>query len=90
MNILDQLARADGAAARTEGGTVCSRKACRRAAGWRLLWNNPRIHDPLRRKTWLACGEHRWWLEDYLQTRGLWKETLPIAPDSSDAETTDR
>jgi hypothetical protein len=57
---------------------VCSRKACRAAATWQLLWNNPRIHTPERRKVWLSCDEHREWLEDYLQTRGLWKETVPF------------
>ncbi|GAT86760.1 hypothetical protein CVCC1112_1419 [Paenarthrobacter nicotinovorans] len=30
---------------------------------------------------WLACDEHREWLEDYLQTRGLWKETVPFTDD---------
>jgi hypothetical protein len=55
---------------------MCSRKACRAAASWQLLWNNPKIHTPERRKTWLACDDHRDWLEDYLQTRGLWKETV--------------
>jgi hypothetical protein len=45
-----------------------------------LLWNNPKIHTPERRKVWLACVEHRLWLEDYLQTRGLWKETVPLEP----------
>ncbi len=59
---------------------ICSRKACRAQASWQLLWNNPKIHPPERRKTWLACAEHRGWLEDYLQTRGLWKETLPDRP----------
>ncbi len=57
---------------------VCSRKACRSGASWQLLWNNPKIHSPERRKIWLACGEHREWLEDYLQTRGLWKETVVL------------
>ncbi|WP_028267319.1 hypothetical protein [Arthrobacter sp. MA-N2] len=59
---------------------VCSRKACRAEATWQLLWNNPRIHTPDRRKVWLSCQEHREWLEDYLQTRGLWKETIPFDP----------
>jgi hypothetical protein len=61
-----------------ESAAVCSRKACRSPASWQLLWNNPKIHTPERRKTWLACGDHREWLEDYLQTRGLWKETMPL------------
>ena len=89
MNLLDQLAGASAPGAPLsgtdpsvpvagDGPAVCSRKACRQPARWRLLWNNPRIHTPERRKTWLACGDHRDWLEDYLQTRDLWKETLPL------------
>ena len=87
MNLLDQLARTTGAprpgtdAAEppSDAPAVCSRKGCRAAAHWRLLWNNPRIHTPERRKTWLACSDHRGWLEEYLQTRDLWKDTLPLA-----------
>ncbi|MEV8081877.1 hypothetical protein [Pseudarthrobacter oxydans] len=76
MSIFDFAAGTDPAAA--EAGAICSRKACRAQASWQLLWNNPKIHSPERRKTWLACADHREWLEDYLQTRGLWKETLPL------------
>ena len=76
MSIFDFAAGTDPAVAET--GAVCSRKACRAEASWQLLWNNPRIHTAERRKIWLACAEHRGWLEDYLQTRGLWKETLPL------------
>jgi hypothetical protein len=76
MNLFD-LAGTGGDSAAAPG-TVCSRKACRAVAEWQLLWNNPKIHTPERRKIWLACGEHRPWLEDYLQTRGLWKETVPL------------
>ena len=64
---------------------MCSRKACRADAEWQLLWNNPKIHTPERRKSWLACPEHRAWLEDYLQTRGLWKETVPLSATEGDA-----
>ncbi|MET3810996.1 hypothetical protein [Arthrobacter sp. UYEF3] len=63
---------------------MCSRRGCRAHAGWQLLWNNPKIHAPERRKIWLACSEHRTWLEDYLQTRGLWKDTLPLEAAGSD------
>jgi hypothetical protein len=76
MNLFD-LAGNGGGTVET-AGTVCSRKACRAGAQWQLLWNNPKIHTPERRKIWLACGGHRAWLEDYLQTRGLWKETLAL------------
>ena len=74
MNLLDLIPGPDGAPEQPQ----CSRKGCRAAASWRLLWNNPRIHTPDRRKEWLACGEHREWLEDYLRTRMLWRETLPF------------
>ena len=89
MNLLDQLARTTGAVPSpgaepsgpaSDAPAVCSRKGCRQPARWRLLWNNPRIHTPERRKTWLACGDHRGWLEEYLQTRDLWKQTLPLEP----------
>ncbi|PNI09524.1 hypothetical protein CXX84_04530 [Arthrobacter sp. AFG7.2] len=76
MSIFDFAAGTTPAAAET--GAMCSRKACRAQASWQLLWNNPKIHSPERRKIWLACADHRDWLEDYLQTRGLWKETLPL------------
>lgn len=74
MNLLDMIPGSDGAPEQR----MCSRKGCRATASWRLLWNNPRIHTPERRKVWLACGEHREWLEDYLRTRMLWRETLPL------------
>ncbi|WP_287932663.1 acetone carboxylase [Arthrobacter sp.] len=57
---------------------ICSRKGCRNTATTRLLWNNPKIHAPERRKVWLACDDHATWLQDYLQERSLWKETLPM------------
>lgn len=56
----------------------CSRKGCRAEAAWRLEWNNPKIHTPERRKTWLACPEHRDWLADYLRSRGLLQDVLPL------------
>ncbi len=68
---------------------VCSRKSCGHAAAWRLEWNNPRIHTPERRKTWLACEDHRDWLADYLQSRGLLKDVLPLAPTGTDTREKD-
>lgn len=76
MNLLDQLATDAGQDPPAE--PICSRKACGDRALWQLLWNNPKIHTTERRKIWLACGGHRNWLEDYLNSRGLWKETLPL------------
>jgi hypothetical protein len=81
MSIFDFAAGTGPTAA--EAAAICSRKACRSQASWQLLWNNPKIHTPERRKTWLACGEHRDWLEDYLQTRGLWKETVALEANPS-------
>lgn len=57
----------------------CSRKGCRKDAAWALIWNNPKVHTPERRKTWLACEEHRGWLTDYLSTRAFFREALPVA-----------
>jgi hypothetical protein len=74
MNIFD-LAAGASTDALEPMPPLCSRKGCRAPADWQLLWNNPKIHTPERRKIWLACGAHRQWLEDYLRTRGLWKET---------------
>ena len=56
-----------------------SRKGCRADAAWQIRWNNPRIHAPERRKTWLACPEHRGDLEQFLGARGFWKDTVPLA-----------
>ncbi|GER22048.1 hypothetical protein NCCP1664_05450 [Zafaria cholistanensis] len=83
MSLFDQLAGAAGPEVPT-----CSRRGCRAPAAWRLLWNNPRLHAPDRRKTWLACPAHRDWLQDYLVQRGLWKETLPLEPASGAAANT--
>ncbi len=66
---------------RDDGRRVCSRKNCRAPALWQVLWNNPRLHTPERRKAWGACADHRTWFEEYLGERGLWKETLPLAAD---------
>ena len=57
---------------------VCSARGCRAAATWALRWNNPRLHTVERRKTWLACDEHRTSLSEYLGLRGFLKETLSV------------
>ncbi|WP_026546791.1 hypothetical protein [Paenarthrobacter nicotinovorans] len=81
MNIFNLVGpgAATGESGRALAPEVCSRKGCRVVAQWQLLWNNPRIHTPDRRKVWLSCTDHREWLEEYLTTRGLWKETLPFS-----------
>lgn len=57
---------------------ACSAKGCRETAEWGLRWNNPRLHTPERRKTWLACGRHRSTLGEFLSIRGFLRETLPV------------
>lgn len=54
---------------------ICSAKGCRRPAQWALVWNNPKLHTVERRKTWLACDEHRTTLGDFLAVRGFLRET---------------
>jgi len=46
---------------------------------WALLWNNPKLHTPDRRKTWLACEEHRVSLSYFLSVRGFLKDTVPVS-----------
>jgi hypothetical protein len=53
---------------------ICSAKGCRQPAVWALRWNNPKIHPPERRKTWLACDEHKQSLSDFLDRRGFLRE----------------
>ncbi|ALO66957.1 hypothetical protein NHF46_10735 [Arthrobacter alpinus] len=78
MNIFDLLGAESAAEPPAAQTPICSRKGCRENATTQLLWNNPKIHTAERRKIWLACSEHVAWLEDYLQSRSLWKETLPL------------
>jgi hypothetical protein len=59
-------------------GLVCSARGCRAPAVWSLRWNNPRLHEPQRRKTWLACAEHRETLGDFLRARGFLREVAPV------------
>jgi hypothetical protein len=57
---------------------VCSAKGCRAEARWALLWNNPRLHTPERRKTWTACDAHREHLSDFLGARGFLRSVEPL------------
>jgi hypothetical protein len=63
---------------------VCSAKGCQRPAEWALLWNNPKLHTPDRRKTWLACDEHRGQLTDFLGARGFLKDVVAAADAPAD------
>lgn len=53
---------------------MCSSRRCTAHATWALRWNNPRLHARDRRKTWLACDEHREHLTSFLQLRGFLRE----------------
>ncbi|NBM14783.1 hypothetical protein [Streptomyces sp. GC420] len=58
---------------------ICSAKGCRAAAVHVLAWNNPKLHTPERRKTWLACEEHREHLSQFLAVRGFLKDVVPLS-----------
>ncbi|WP_435300159.1 hypothetical protein [Timonella sp. A28] len=57
---------------------ICSGKGCRADARWGLLWNNPKIHTPERRKVWLACDDHLSHLNEFLSLRGFLKDVVPV------------
>lgn len=61
---------------------TCSARGCRATATWSLLWNNPRLHSPDRRKTWLACDEHRTSLADFLAARSFLRDVEPLGPET--------
>jgi hypothetical protein len=56
----------------------CSAKGCRGGAAWQLRWNNPKLHRPDYRKTWLACDDHRASLGGFLEARGFLREVVPF------------
>lgn len=58
---------------------VCSAKGCKEAALWVLAWNNPRIHTPERRKTWIACGQHREYLAGFLDVRDFLRDVVLLS-----------
>jgi hypothetical protein len=57
---------------------TCSARGCPAGATWSLLWNNPKIHTPDRRKTWLACDAHRESLSAFLSARGFLRDVQPF------------
>ena len=53
---------------------------------WSLRWNNPKLHAPAYRKTWLACDDHREYLTEFLSGRGFLHEVTTFRapqPDGS-------
>ncbi len=59
---------------------VCSAKGCQAPATWQVLWNNPKLHTPERRKIWLACDVHKASLSDFLTARRFLKDVVPHVP----------
>lgn len=57
---------------------ICSAKGCTQPAVFDLRWNNPKLHTPDRRKSWLACADHRESLGDFLNARGFLREVEAI------------
>lgn len=93
MDLFDSLGTSSGAAPGAQDGPerpVCSAKGCRRAAVWVLAWNNPKLHTPERRKTWLACDEHREHLSSFLGVRGFLKDVVTLAEWERSGSATDR
>ncbi|MCQ9384300.1 hypothetical protein NQ038_09695 [Brevibacterium sp. 50QC2O2] len=56
----------------------CSAKGCGEPAEWALLWNNPGLHTPERRKVWLACPAHLNHLSQFLDLRGFLRDTVAV------------
>lgn len=63
--------------------TICSRAGCRDAATWQVVWRNPRIHGPERRKVWLACAAHVDYLRDYLRARDFPVEVVAFTGEAA-------
>ena len=78
-------ARSPHAAADGSERPVCSRRRCTAEAAWALEWNNPRVHAPDRVKTWLACADHRPFLDDFLSARGFLRRSRPLDPPATEA-----
>lgn len=84
---LDRSGTASSSGTRSSSGTgsderdeklICSAKDCRLPATYALLWNNPKLHTPDRRKTWLACDDHRESLATFLDVRGFLRDVAPL------------
>lgn len=60
---------------------ICSARGCQQPAKHEVLWNNPKLHTPDRRKSWLACEDHESSLRTFLSARGFYKETRPLSAD---------
>ena len=63
----------------------CSAKGCRQTATRAILWNNPRLHTPVRRKVWLACDEHLDQLREFLTLRSFYRTDVSVDEIPEDA-----
>ena len=63
---------------RVDEPLICSARGCREPAAWALSWNNPKLHTPDRRKTWLACAAHRDHLSAFLRVRGFLRDVTEV------------
>ncbi len=43
-----------------------------------VVWNNPKVHTPTRRKVWVTCDEHRESLRTFVDLRGFLIEVIPM------------
>lgn len=68
----------------------CSARGCTRPAEFAVRWNNPKIHPPERRKTWLACADHRESLTQHLSARGMFRECEPLGSALDDSPPEER
>ena len=57
---------------------VCSARRCTSEAAWGLLWNNPQLHTPERRKVWMSCDDHADYLTEFLQLREFLKSVVDV------------
>ena len=66
------------AASSTPVQQICSAKGCRQPAVDAVVWRNPKLHTPERRKVWLACDDHRGSLSDFVAKRGFLIEVIAV------------
>ncbi|GGD41062.1 hypothetical protein GCM10010915_22420 [Microbacterium faecale] len=64
----------------------CARAECRAPAEMSVVWRNPKIHTPDRRKVWLACAEHADYLHDFLASRAFPVRVVDDVTDGSDVD----
>ncbi|RLQ86224.1 hypothetical protein D9V28_05155 [Mycetocola zhadangensis] len=62
---------------------ACSRAGCSVTADFRIEWRNPKIHSADRVKVWLACAEHREYLENFLSSRDFPVNVVQLSPEDA-------